>query len=169
MKQQGITLIELVVAMAVMALVGMAAVTVLESSVDVYDDAENKVTAQDKIGYAVSRLSRELRQITEAAGGGPKITTMTASQIVFEKQDATVVDVQLNGSDITMDYSTVSGGPYVLSDGISAFSLTYYQSDGVTAVTDPAQVATVAFVEFALTVVDGGASYDRSTRVALRI
>lgn len=163
-RDKGFTLIEMAMALVVLSIVLLAGFQLLSTSMVAYNHKSDDMHLLDKLGYAVTRISREVREMSSTSGVYD-ITTMTASRLVFAKTDGVNVTLDQTGTLLTLDYDSVAGGPFELCDEVSAFTLNYYQGDGITAATGASDVA---FIEVDMTLSQSGRSFSQRTRTRLR-
>jgi hypothetical protein len=106
---------------------------------------------------------REIRRdtVTPAAFD---ITTMTGTSLAFTRRDGTGVTLTGTPPLLTLAYTTPVG-THILTDEVGSLAFSYYQADGATAASGPADIA---FVELDLVLTRNGNSYPQRTRVALR-
>jgi prepilin-type N-terminal cleavage/methylation domain-containing protein len=171
-RARGMSLVEMVVAIVIVAIVLAASAPMISNTFQSYLTTRSALDATSKARLAVERLSRELRDVN-FAGGAYQFTTMNANAVTFIKTDGTTVAVDRAGANLQIQYPLPLPvlGPFTLTDDVTAgaanFNLQYIAADG----SSPATAATVAFVQITLTLdvrdsVNG--SRTERTRVALR-
>ena len=165
-RQDGFSLLELVIVLVVLGLLGAAAGYGLVGGTLAFTGTADGVQTLGKLRYASERMAREIRETRRnpASPAVYDITTMNATSLTFTKSDG--VTVTLNGAPplATLAYSTPAG-THTLVDEVGTLGFAYLQADGVTAATGNADVA---FVELELVLTRAGNSYPQRTRVALR-
>lgn len=165
-RQQGFTLIELVISLVILGLVGSVAGYGLVNGTLAFSSSADAVHIHGKLRYASERMAREIREIRRNTVTPTQydISTMTATTLAFTKRDGTGVTLNSTPPLVTLAYSTPAGTP-TLSDEVSNLTISYLQADGVTTATGSTDVA---FVEFELVLSRAGNSYPQRGRVALR-
>ena len=167
--QRGFTLIEMVLAILVLAVLGTAGAVAVTQGALAFNDGTLMLERLGELRLSTERMAREIRQVQVDTGNatGYDITTRDPDQIVFVKEDGTTVTLALAGTTVTLGYDNPAGD-FVLVDGVSAFSLSYYQPDGTVANAGPPSDP-VGFVEFELVLSDAsGNSYPQRSGVGLR-
>lgn len=189
----GVTLLEMTLVIALIAVLGSAAVPAVVASFSAQARTQDNGIMLDKMRYALDRLSLEIRELSLGS-----ITTMTPTRLAFSRVDympltatthtptprTVAVDLvppqflpgadgrqvnQCNGK-VTLAYSTPvlspAGYAPVLTDGVCDFALSYYDQFNAAATT----AATVRYVQISLTLAPtaGGAQFRQVTRIGLR-
>ena len=171
-RSRGMTLIEMVLAIVIVAIVLAASAPIISNTFQSYVTTRSVLDATSKARLAVERIAREIRDVNFAAGAY-QFGTMTATDVAFTKTDGTAVRVDRAGADVRIRYTLPPPaiGPFVLTNDVTAgapnFALRYLDSTGAAGAT----AATVAFVEIALTLDVPNtlnAIHTEQTRVALR-
>jgi len=164
--QRGFSLIEMIVAMLVLAVLASAAGYGLLGGARAYNSSADAIHTLSKLRLAGERLTRELREIRRdpVTPARYDISTMTATSLVFTKADGTVVSLTSAAPLATLAYNTPAG-THTLTDEVNSLAFAYYQSDGI-AIAPTNDL--VAFVEFELVLIRNGNLYPQRTRVALR-
>lgn len=171
-RARGMSLVEMVVAIVIVAIVLAASAPLISNTFQSYMTTRSALDASTKARLAIERLSRELREVN-FTGGAYQFTTMNANAVTFIKTDGTMVAVDRTGANLRLQYPLSLPGPgwVTLTDDVSPgaanFDLQYIAADG----SSPATAATVAFVQVTLTldVRDSqNATRTERTRVALR-
>jgi hypothetical protein len=159
------SLVEIVVVIAVLGTLAVFVAPVLVRALGAYDAMDRSVETYGKMRYAMERLARELREVRRDPGNAANyhFTAMGAAGASFFKGDGTEVTIGSGGGAVTLGYAGTGSG--TLTDRVGAFTLAYFQSDGVTAATGAGDVA---FVEISLTLTDGTTSYANRVRVHLK-
>lgn len=165
MRARGMSLVEIVVVIAVVGTLAVFVAPVLVRALGAYDAMERSVGTYGKMRYAMERLARELREVRRDPGNAANyhFTAMGAAAASFFKTDGTQVTLGSGAGAVTLGYAGTGSG--ILTDGVSAFALAYFQADGTTAASGPGDVA---FVEVSLTLTDGATSYANRVRVHLK-
>lgn len=162
----GFTLMEMVIVLAMLAVMAAIAGPYLSNGVRAFNDSASAVHALSKLRLASERLVRELREVRRnpAAPANYDIA-VGAHPLVFTKSDGETVRVNDAAPLLTLAYDSVGGGnPYILTDQLGSLTLSYLQSDGSAATGSD----NLAFVEFELVLTHAGNDYRQRSRVALR-
>ena len=132
MNQRGYTLTELLVAMAMLALVLSGVYTLQRQGLYSYMMGSAKVEAQQNARVALDLMIRELRSATS-------VTATAAGDLTFVDQNGVTLRYNLNGTALQR---TENGVVSILIGGVQSLALTYRDSNG--AVTGaPANVANI--------------------------
>lgn len=186
-KSTGHTLVELVIAIALMGILSAVGSSMLSDSFTTTYRVNESNASKAEARYVLERLAREIREIKyleagryciEEIGG---VATMTASRLVFDKRnDNLSLDRQscsIDSNRVTLNYSapnlTLAYATPALSATLSSrvapagFTLRYLGSDASTVASTG---AAVRFVEISLTLTDatGAPGLPQRLRVALR-
>jgi prepilin-type N-terminal cleavage/methylation domain-containing protein len=138
-SQRGFTLAELMIAVALVALVMAGTFVALQQGENAYQYGSGRVEVQQTARVAVDRIVKDLRT-------GTTVTASNATNVTFQYIDdagATVtVTYRLNGTSFERDQTNPAVGNQVLIGGVTALALTYYDQNNV-ATTTPANVRSV--------------------------
>lgn len=103
--EKGFTLLEVLVALALLGLVLAAVVTIQQSVTQAFMTSANKTNAQQNARIAVDMMAREIRESTVA------ITTATANSITFTSPTAGVVTYTVDAANnLTRNGAALIGG-----------------------------------------------------------
>jgi prepilin-type N-terminal cleavage/methylation domain-containing protein len=161
----GFTLMEMVAALTVLALLTAIVGPLLTNGVRAYNDTASAVQTLSKLRIASERLAREIREIRRDGSGNYDISLpLSSTRLEFSKTDSERVTVDVDATLLTLAYAGIAGNP-VLSDQVSSFSLSYFQADGSLPAIDNTDVA---FIEFELVLSHAGNDYAQRSRIALR-
>lgn len=178
---RGITLIELVVVIILIGILAMALSPIMVSSLRAYNNTQNNVVILDKLRYAIERLAREMREVTD---NDPDVTTnfalnMSTIAPVFTRDYVSCVDancsntttntvtvsIDQSASAVTLAYSSPAIDSQVLTDQLKSLTFSYYDKDGVSTISP----VNVRYVDISLALVDdNNNTYSQYTRVQLR-
>lgn len=173
---RGFSLIELIVAIAVLGILALAGTTIASNAFTTVRVVDAGLLTSNSARYAVERLAREIREVQFVKGTGYTISsalTANATNLVFTGVDGSGADAT-----VTINYSSgtktltlgYAGSTQTLAGQVSAFTLNFKQlnDDGTTTATT--SVSSVRFVDISLTVADAtsGQSVQERVRVALR-
>jgi len=161
---QGMSLIELVIAISILSIISLVVTQYLQGSVSSYQAVKNNSSALMKLRLLDERLSREFRRTRYTAPVYDITSGFNSSGYEFVDLDGVTVTYSYTGNSLSVAYSSpvVSN---VINDQLTAFSFNYYQSNGVTAATLAAEVK---FVEWVMTLTENGNIYSLTNRVMLR-
>ena len=166
----GFSLVEMVVSIVVLGVLAAVTAPVFTSSMRVYVESDAHLTTLSKARYATERIARELREVRyDTANSRYDFGAITATSLVFTKQDATTVTVAAAGANVNLRYVPPNiTAP--LTDELSALNFLY-----CTALQTPqilpgctADATNVASVVVSLTLTNRGATHTQRVRVALR-
>jgi prepilin-type N-terminal cleavage/methylation domain-containing protein len=113
---RGFTLAELLVALAMVALVLTAVVMIESGTLQAYVVGSNKSEVQQNARVALERMAREIRQTSAA------LTVATATSLQFADQDTGVTTYWLNGTALTR---TSGGADAVVVGAVQALTFAY--------------------------------------------
>ncbi|HUO65208.1 MAG TPA: prepilin-type N-terminal cleavage/methylation domain-containing protein [Terriglobales bacterium] len=172
--QAGHSLVEVLVAAAIMTLVMAATLSLLQSGLAAWGWGSGRVEAQQAIRAALDRMARELRE----AGYDP--TSAGIEAVVVAEPTRVVFQRDLNGNgliDPTSERVTyllragettlrrdAGGGAQPIAEGIRRFALLYLDKDGAPTV-EPAQVG---FIRIEIEAGRHGPQATMATQVMLR-
>jgi prepilin-type N-terminal cleavage/methylation domain-containing protein len=163
--ENGFTLVEMVAALTVLALLAAIVGPLLTNGVRAYNDSAAAVHTLSKLRVTSERLLREIREIRRDGSGNFDISLpLSSSTLQFFKTDTEQVTISTAIPLVTLEYGSVAGTP-TLSDEVSAFGFSYLQADGSLPANDNTDVA---FIEFELVLTHAGNNYAQRSRVALR-
>jgi prepilin-type N-terminal cleavage/methylation domain-containing protein len=160
----GFTLMEMVMAISIIGVLAAVGGQIIGGGIDAYDATDESLENMSKVRYTVNRLAREITEV-DYTGTAYDINMMNSNRFNFNKTDGETVDI--DGSslpDLQLQYASL-GVTATLSDDITAFTINYYQQDGVTVAPN---ASSVEFVEIQFTLGSGSAATSRRFRVALR-
>jgi Tfp pilus assembly protein PilE len=197
-KAAGVTLMELTLVIALVGILGSAAVPAVVASFKAQAKTQSNGIMLDKMRYALERLAFEIRELSVNSSTGNNITVMTSTRLAFSRVDyapltattytptsrTVTIDLtppqfvtaangtsvnQCNGK-LTLSYGTpaLSPGGYVPVLTDSVCDLSLNYYDQANAVATTA--AAVRYVQISLTMAStvAGAQARQSTRIALR-
>ena len=193
--QAGFTLVELVIVIALLALLALVGSSMLSDSFRVTQLLQSEQSGQDEARYVLERLARELREVKRLADGTACISAMDAEHLVFRRRsgsaspvDAAFLDrsdcavgtqqvaVTFSGTSLMLAYDGAASR--LLTDRVAAgggcangaaFCLSYLARDGSTPVS-LANRSSLVSVQIQLELLDAGSGQrlGQTLRLALR-
>jgi prepilin-type N-terminal cleavage/methylation domain-containing protein len=146
-KQQGFSLLEMVMVIVLLSIVAAIGSSMLSSGFTAYFTGRDIINADWQGRFALDRMTRELRMVRSATVADLDI--LTANAITFTDTAGNVVSYSRAGN-------TLMRNAQPLADGVSALSFSYIEADGKTATTD---ATVVAYVTVDLAVNQAGSSF----------
>lgn len=166
--QAGLSLVELVVAIIIMGIIGLIISHYMSSSVIAFLSTKNNITALQKTHLIDSRLEAELKEVNHNGTSYDINSAFNSTTLTFTNIDSsTTVEINYDGALNILKLDYTSPAVTILSDGVTAFSLSYFQADGTTSST-PGTVSEIEFVQYNYTISENGVSYASTGRVFLR-
>ena len=157
-KYPGFTLIELVVTIAIVAVIGMVFTQIFASGLKNYIVGRELVDDDAQARIALERLSRDIRMLRSTAD----ISTFLPNRFVFVDVTGVSVDYQYSAATQQLTRAEAGGTAQPLADLVQGLSFTYQQTDGVST----ASVASaIQFVSIYLTVGSANSTLDYRTTV----
>ncbi len=136
-EEKGFTLIELVIAVVVTAILSVVFARLTASSVDMYDFIRTRKNAIHNSRMALQRISRELRQIAAS----DSIQYADVDSLAFYKQNGQLITLAWSGKTLRLN-----GQP--LAEQIHAFEFIYYDDkyhELITPVSNPKNILRIRF------------------------
>jgi prepilin-type N-terminal cleavage/methylation domain-containing protein len=124
-KRRGFTLLELVLAMTVVAVVSVVVTPVLLASADAYAAARDLRRTADEAAFATSLVTRTIREAPPGDSTRIGVVSADADSLIFTNDTG----VRLTGG--TLEAVTPQG-PVPVARGVSALAFVYVSDDGVT-------------------------------------
>src|SRR3972149_5939085 len=151
--QAGHSLVDVLVAPAVMGLLMSATLSLLQSGLAAWGWGAGRVEAQQAIRAALERMAHELREAGyDPTGAGIEaVLVAEPARIVFQRDlngngliDPTRerVTYLLRSRETTLRRGAGGGGPQPLAESVRRFTLAYLDKDGAPTA-DPARIASV--------------------------
>ena len=180
----GFTLIELIIVIVLLGILAAVGSNMLSDSFTTTRMVNDGYARQAEARYVIERLAREIREVKYLSSGSYCITTMTSSQLEYQKPNVGSADqtncstesstVTIGYSDsallksLTIGYSSPSAsGTLTNAVADSGFGFSYFQSDGTTAATGNADVRAVG-IRLAVPDPSNSANFEQNVRVSLR-
>ena len=165
LPENGFTLVEMVAALTVLALLAAIVGPLLSNGARAYNDSAATLHTLSDLRIASERLVRELREIRRDGSGNYDISLpLSSTTLQFFKTDSEQVTISTAAPMVTLSYAGIAGTP-ILSDKVSALNFSYFQADGSLPANDNSDVA---FIDFELILTHAGNNDAHRARVALR-
>jgi len=168
----GFTLMELILVIIVLSVISVSLASFMTNSVKAYLVSLENARGVDEVNYVTNRFSLELRNVdhdgTDYQIDAADLTVGSVNtQFIYDNTDGATITLSYDAGSglLSITDSSVSGSAFTIADQVTAFDFNYYQSDGVTAATDGANLK---FVEFQISLQEGDVTYSSRTRIALR-
>ena len=145
-RRDGLTLIELVIGMVLIAIVALVVAHALSTGITGFFVTDNRKEALDQARVAMDRMAKEMRNLKNSAS----VTASSATQFCFTMLDGTNNNVLVNYSYVSASSNIrreeggacVAGNGQTLATSIGSFSFAYIQANG-TEETGPVQFVSV--------------------------
>jgi prepilin-type N-terminal cleavage/methylation domain-containing protein len=157
-NSRGFTLIEIVITIVLISILSGIAALIILQGINTYTGEQSRSDVHYQARIAMERMAREIRLIRSQ---GADITSLLPADLRF---------IDINGSAVGFNWvaatQTVNrwngAGNDMLAAGVTAFTFTYYQQDGVTT---PATSANLGFVQIDMTAQQGAETLQLRSRV----
>ena len=153
MKQKGFTLIELVIVIAILAVLSAIVLPVLQSGFNAYFTERNLVDANWQGSLALSRMTRDIRDIPSTSG----ISVASATQFTFTDDTNNAVSYTLSGS-------TLFRNGIALANGVNSVTFGYYSGSGAAT----ASIVSIRYVTITLNITENATNLTLFATVNLR-
>lgn len=160
----GFSLIEIVIALVILGILGVAGANMITSGVFTNQTISNEKLAYSGARYALERMGREIREMKYDSNSSAMVATAaTADTLSFTKTGLTAeTNVTLsynNGTKkINLTYGSNTGDDLMLNyAGLAAGPFTYYKADG-SPMTPPISLAELRYVGVTLSVTPAGSN-----------
>jgi prepilin-type N-terminal cleavage/methylation domain-containing protein len=162
--RRGVTLVELIACVVVLAALGTGASTIMFSAADGYFDSATTAQLHAEASIALDRIVRELRNIPIEAESTPDIDSLAADAITWN-DDYTI---ELDGTDLELTEN--GGAAAVLLEDVSDFTLAAYDEDNDALALPLAGAACddIRRITVSITLEGNGISETLSTKVFVR-
>lgn len=168
-RHNGFTLLEMVVAIAAMALLAMLVTPYLSLSVRAYNNNSVELKILGELRYASERIARELRDMRRnplSPADYDIVTPLSGNSIIFVRNDGETVTVEDAAPQLNLRYNSVAANaPFPLSTSLQSLTFNYLRSDEIL---PPVGSADLAYIEFEIQLLANGQTYSQRSRVALR-
>lgn len=137
LRQRGFTLIEIVIALVLLGILGIAGSKIFTASVYTNQTISASNMAYANARYALERVSRETREMDKTASVAASSLTVTASKLSFIKsgpQGQQTVTFTF-GNDGTLSMAYGAGAAHVLATNLISGAFSYYTSVDAASVT----------------------------------
>ena len=155
--RNGFTILELIVAMVLMALVAGAMFNALAYGISAYVFTEERVEDAQQARLALSRMRRELMEMQAVNAAS------TQDSLVFTDSNGVQVTLARSGSAVTYNGHTLINGLGTYAN--NEFLFTYEQSDGSAWTPGTDDFNDLAKITIALRLDSGGRTFDYATTV----
>jgi prepilin-type N-terminal cleavage/methylation domain-containing protein len=169
-RQRGFTLFEMVLSIVLMGILAVFGTSMVYNNMKTEISVTSGARTMDRARVAIERVARELREVklTNSVFQFTSALSAGASSVAFVRTISgtdTTVTITKTGSTVTVQYSGVTGTP-TLIDGVSSFSLDFYDSDGAATTS----TANVKYVGITMVTSDSasGQTASQRMRVSLR-
>lgn len=153
MKRNGFTLIELIIVIAIMAVLSAIALPMLHAGFNSYFTERNLNDADWQGRLALSRMERDIANIPSTA----VISTATSSQFTFTNNNNNSVSYTLSGTHLQRNALT-------LAQGIASATFGYFDKEGDTTST----IANIRYVSITLNITQNNTDITLQTVINLR-
>ena len=165
LRENGFTLVEMVAALTVLALLAAIVGPLLSNGARAYNDSAAALQTLSKLRVASERLVREIREIRRDGSGSYDISLpLSSTTLQFFKTDTEQVTNSTAAPMVPLSYAGNAGTP-ILSDKVSALNFSSFQADGSLPANDNSDVA---FIDIELILTNAGNNYAPRARVAVR-
>jgi prepilin-type N-terminal cleavage/methylation domain-containing protein len=170
-RQQGFTLIEIIISIVIVGILSAFGVTMISSNMRTALMVDSGQASLDRARYALDRAAREMREVKFNTDGTYSISSTLAAgatSMTFVRtisgSDVTIT-LARSGSNVTLQYSSPAATSTLVS-GVTSLSLNFYDGTGVATTS----TSNVRFVAITMVVTDStsGQSVSQRTQVALR-
>ena len=136
MKKKGLTLIEILVALAILGMIAMALYGILKGGLDVWQGGKERTDIIAQARVAMDRLTRELREATYMKAAGETGINFSAYLGTTSSKE---ISYYYNSSQDILYRNEDSGGGREMAKYMNSFSLYYYSKgdDGAIHSFDP--------------------------------
>jgi len=143
--------------------------TMITQAIKTSEEVGKAWSVLDKLRYTSERLVRELREVRRDPADPTTfdITTWSSSVFSFGRYDGTDVTISYSDVDdkLEITYPSVTATAQLLSNQVSAFTLSYLQADHSSAATSTTDIA---YVVVEMTLLDDATPYQDQFTVNLR-
>jgi len=154
-RANGFTLIEIIITIVIISIIASLAAMIILKGVSGYSAEDQRSNLNYQASLAMERMERDIRMIRSQ---GADIATMTATNLQYTNVNGATVGFSWTSPTLNRWNGT---GNDMLATGISAFSFTYLQQDGITAATS----ANVWFIDISMTSQQGTDTVAMHSRV----
>jgi prepilin-type N-terminal cleavage/methylation domain-containing protein len=143
-KSLGFTLIELILVIAVLAIISAVGSRIVAKGLTGYIASQNMIDSDWQARIALESMTREIRNIRSVSN----ITIATPTRLTFVDTFGITIDYTLSGTNLME-------GAQVLADGISTLSFTYYDNNYASTLI----IANINVIQINMTVTQGNTNY----------
>lgn len=153
-KQQGFTLIELVMVIVLLTIIAAISSKIISQGLSAYLTGKNAIDAIWQGEFAMERMARNIAQVRSAND----IAVQSSSEFSFTDINGNSIDYKLSGSSLL--YNT-----QILADGINSLSFGYYDKNGSSV---GSSSINLHYVTITLNITQNNTNYTLSRAVYLR-
>ncbi|MFZ4574430.1 MAG: type II secretion system protein [Phycisphaerales bacterium] len=128
-SRRGFSLVEAMLSIVILGIIAASLAPTITAAADSYAQATAVRTRSERVGFAMERIVRLVRDVPLVESSTSLAASGTADSLTLSDGRG----VMLTGSSLFM--LDAAGQPALLCEGIDSFSLTYIADDGATATT----------------------------------
>jgi prepilin-type N-terminal cleavage/methylation domain-containing protein len=162
----GFTLVELVSAMIVFAVISVLASRIILTAADQYISAASRAELSNELSAALERITAEVRDIRPSSPTTPDVTSLTASSLSWNDATGARSIALQNG---TIVYTDATGSSTLVADATS-FTLQGYDGENAALPVSPsaADIQRLRRIELTIACTRSGVTETLRTKVFLR-
>ncbi len=128
---KGFTLIELTLAILIVAIIGTALIGTLTGSARAFTSVSQLQSDYGAVRIAVARLTKEMRWTRRdpVLPNDYDINLMTSGQFEFTNEAGITVTLNISGGNLTITYDSIVG-TFTLLDNLNSASFSYFDANG---------------------------------------
>ena len=147
-KQCGVTLLELLMVIIILAIIAGMSFQLLFQSINGYFTAINMTDANWQGQIAMQTMARAIKLVRSPND----IVTATNNQFTFVNMNNNTISYELNGNSLM---HTKNNNKQILADGISSLMFNYYDKTGTSTTT----LTNIAYIKITINVIQKNANY----------
>lgn len=117
-SRRAFTLVEFIATMVVVSTIGAVISVLMGTSVDGYTRAATTAQLNSELNIALDRIDQMLRYVPQGSGGGPNISTLTATSLTWNTNWV----LTLSGTNLTL--SEAGGTASIIAKDVTSLSIT---------------------------------------------